>query len=522
MAWIFMLVGGAAGLLVPFFATLAMMHAMELPFNAETFLETHASEPILWLLDVSPFVSAFMAWLAAANRAQAEKLSAITTDMIESWHRMNDHARVIREVTAKQAEGGAVDFRTFLGVVLSRAAESLKADMAGIFLLETELNDERPLLSCPVFIRDGEATSPEGLIIEASEMEVSFSCLKNGEPRRIADTTYMEDARPAPYKSLGVTDTPASFYVLPIRSEGRTIGVVNFACLHEPRQWQTDEENFADAVANYIALLLVELEKRKARAADKAKSEFLAVMSHELRTPLNAINGFTELIQMEGDIQKVQEYAGHVKEATDMLMVLISELLDLSRLERGQIDLEISQFNIHKLLGECRTVIENQIGDKPVKATLTISEDVPEEVVADKTRLRQIILNLLNNAVKFTSEGEVGLTCAVLDDSGDGAIDTLRFEVRDTGIGIPQDKQHEIFEMFTQVDSDLSRDYGGTGIGLAVCKRLVNLMNGVIDVNSTPGEGSTFWFTIRPEAMYEDAANDSDAGDNQADAANTG
>ncbi|PJF33904.1 MAG: hypothetical protein CUN57_00930, partial [Phototrophicales bacterium] len=127
-----------------------------------------------------------------------------------------------------------------------------------------------------------------------------------------------------------------------------------------------------------------------------------------------------------------------------------------------------------------------------------------EDIVTDKTRLRQVITNLLNNAAKFTHEGDITLVCQVSDETGDGKVDSLYFEVRDTGIGIPAEKQHVIFEMFTQVNSDLSRNYGGTGIGLAVCKRLVNLMNGVIGVRSVPGQGSTFWFTIRPEHMYNE------------------
>lgn len=243
----------------------------------------------------------------------------------------------------------------------------------------------------------------------------------------------------------------------------------------------------------------IQLDKAREEAdrANKAKSNFLARMSHEIRTPMNAILGMTELTLLTQLNEEQQDYLDTVKEAGQNLLAIIDDILDFSKIEAQQLVLENIDFNLKEILGSTVKMLAIGAVEKGLDLKCHINSDVPLILKGDPARLKQIIINLVGNAVKFTPEGEITVEVKKSDmkiPGGTGRIPLLFF-VRDTGIGIPQDKQKVIFESFSQADSSTTRRYGGTGLGLAICRQLVELMGGTIRMKSTEGKGSVFYFS---------------------------
>jgi signal transduction histidine kinase/CheY-like chemotaxis protein len=253
----------------------------------------------------------------------------------------------------------------------------------------------------------------------------------------------------------------------------------------------------------------LEASREDALAAARAKASFLATMSHEIRTPLNGVVGMTSLLADTPLNTEQRDFLHTMRVSSDQLLGVINDILDFSKIESGRLDLENEPLNLQVTVEEACDIASARAREKNLKLVVDIADGVPAWVRGDVTRLRQVLLNFINNAIKFTDQGHIVVSVNLLREFEGDRPATIEFRVKDTGIGIRQERQSALFQSFTQVDASTARRYGGTGLGLAICKRLAEIMGGHVGLESAPGQGSTFWFTA--QLAYADSVEPSDS-----------
>ena len=394
----------------------------------------------------------------------------------------------------------------------SIAAQTLRADRASVWIYEEQTQS----LYCLDHYDRPAAQHTFGQKLTRRQYPSYLGTLDQGQ--LISASQALQD--PAFQELVGAILAPgriAARLDVPFRIHGKLIGVVSIEHMSSSRDWASDEQQFAQALANFMTLVLeaarrreseeaLALAKLAAEDATKAKAEFLSNMSHEIRTPMNGVIGMTEILARTPLSESQRRYVDTIHQSGDTLLTIINDILDFSKMEAGKLDIHRTPINLRDITEQAVEQLAERAQTKGLSLSVEYDPSVPTEVLGDPIRLRQILTNLLSNAIKFTQTGDITVQVMLeAEDSAENGVVNVRLSVSDTGSGISPEGQAKLFQSFSQVDGSSTRVHGGTGLGLTICKQLSELMGGTIGVTSLIGQGSTFW-VILPFPLHASTA----------------